>query len=132
MFLFDCETTGLSDNDSIIELTIQVYDPEQALDSMQPFSTLVNPNDVPCSPAARSVRSITDEELCTADVFSDSWRRVTEYMNERTDFQTEVPIIVAYNAAFDASHLRCELERHGVPFPEHLRLSCLRELTRKY
>lgn len=131
LFLLDCETTGLvATSDRILELAVQLYLPGQALNQMQPLSILINPDGVRCSPSARSIHNISDEELIVADYFPAVWARITGYIDAWTDYRTELPVIVAHNAAFDARFLRCELERSHIPLPHNLRLSCSLDLAR--
>jgi len=98
--VIDLETTGLSpDTDRVIEVGIAFFD-QGALSSRRNW--LINPG-IPVPPEARAVHQINDDELATAPFFGEVFSEICEFLRDS--------IPVAYNASFDFSFLKAEINR---------------------
>lgn len=89
--IVDTETTGLGDQDEIVEIAIV-----DALGTLE-FSTLVRPSK-PIPEAASNIHGITDEMVEQVKPWSDVWPIVRSIIGVR--------MRLAYNADFDARMIR--------------------------
>jgi len=101
--ILDTETTGLSEQDEIIQIGILAGDGKVLLDS------LINPTQ-PVSAGATAVHGITSIELDGAPPFSAVYEQVKTLLQGKT--------IVIYNAVFDLRLLTQTLEKYDLPVLE--------------
>jgi single-stranded-DNA-specific exonuclease len=101
--VLDTETTGRSNNDEVIELSI--------LDTSgnEIYHSLFNP-EVPISYQAAQVSHISMAEISLAPSFKDEWPKIKEIIGNRP--------IVAYNVAFDERLLTQTAIRYGATMQE--------------
>ncbi len=110
--ILDTETTGLGDNDEVIQLALVDVNGNVLLD------TLLRP-DVPVVPEARSVHGITDEILADAPCFSDLYDTIAKLLRHHS--------ILAYNAEFDRRLLEQTCAKYGFPAFEIAEWDCVME-----
>ena len=97
--IIDTETTGLGDNDEVIQLAVV------DLESHVLFETLLRPT-MPVSLGARAVHGITDETLASAPTFSDLYHTIASLISKRH--------LIAYNAEFDRRILMQTCQKYGL------------------
>ncbi|GAB3942914.1 exonuclease domain-containing protein [Corynebacterium tapiri] len=101
----DCETTGFSTQDRIIEIAVVTFD--QDFSSEERFSTLIQPDrHIPNS----FVHGITAKDLDSAPTFGEVAGRIASLLDDH--------ILVAHNAAFDTRMLMQEFSRLGHDLPK--------------
>ncbi len=110
--IVDTETTGLEDNDEIIQLAIV------DLDDSVLFETLLKPT-TPVSSKARTVHGITDQDLANAPTFLDLYDTIANLVRNRH--------LVAYNADFDRRLLMQTCEKYELPKFEVAGWDCVME-----
>jgi DNA polymerase III subunit epsilon len=98
--IIDTETTGLSENDEIIQLTIIDLQGKILLE------TLLKPVQ-PISLEASEVHGITIEAVANSPTFCDLYTEITRLLYEQA--------VVAYNAAFDQRMLAQTCRKYGLP-----------------
>jgi DNA polymerase-3 subunit epsilon len=116
--VFDLETTGVSDEDTITEIgAVKVRGGEVVGE----FATLVDPGrGIP--PEVVSLTGITDAMVYTAP-------RLTEVLPAFLEF-TRGAVLVAHNAGFDINFMRKACERHGHRWPRPT-VVCTVQLARR-
>jgi DNA polymerase III epsilon subunit-like protein len=108
----DTETTGLTDDDEICEISIMDYDGSVLL------NTLVQPI-MPIPAAASAIHGITDEMVDTAPPFPEILPQVLKILKDR--------ILVVYNLEYDLRMLHQSGEAHDFVFnldPSWYRYHC--------
>jgi len=102
---YDTETTGVkTDRDRIVE--IAAYDP--VLD--RTFVSFINPQ-IAIPPASTAVHNITDDMVANSPLFGEVAKQFVEFCHG------DVVLIAHNNDSFDQPFLKCEFDRHSVPFP---------------
>ena len=96
--ILDTETTGLSNSDEAIQLSIIDMDGNILLNSY------LNPSIEIC-PEAHRVHGITKKQLQSAPKFSDVYKKVYSLLLRRN--------VISYNAEFDRKILRQTCNRYG-------------------
>ena len=116
----DTETTGLSaaGGGRICEVAISLSRNGQKIEE---FSTLLNPG-MPMHPDVIAIHGITNEMVASAPSFADIVPKLLAIL--------EGCVLVAHNAEFDLSFLRCEMEHCGLRMPDYPVLDTLK-LARK-
>lgn len=96
--ILDTETTGLSNNDEVVELSI--------LDNMgnEIYHSLFNP-ETPISYSAANVSHISMAEVSWAPKFGDEWEKIKEIIGDR--------YIIAHNITFDKRLMTQTAIRYG-------------------
>ncbi|NLM96009.1 MAG: 3'-5' exonuclease [Halanaerobiaceae bacterium] len=89
--LVDTETTGLGNNDRVVEIAIIDLDGKVLL------NTLVNPG-ISIPPEAERIHGISDSMVKDAPSIGSVGEKIRENLNDR--------IMIAYNAEFDARMIR--------------------------
>jgi DNA polymerase III epsilon subunit-like protein len=97
IFLFDTETTGLSNADRIVEfgikeLGVTLENPELA----QAFTSLINPG-IPINNS--NVHHITNEMVHDQPSMAEALKKIVQFVQSRA--QGNIPILLAHNAIFD-------------------------------
>jgi DNA polymerase III epsilon subunit-like protein len=110
--ILDTETTGLDDNDEVIQLAIIDMHGNVLL------HTLVRPT-VPVGTEARSIHGITDEVLAQAPSFSNLYETIAVLLGNRS--------VLAYNADFDRRILAQTCAKYGLPPFEVAAWDCVME-----
>jgi len=98
--LLDTETTGLGDQDEVIQLAIV------DMQSNVLLHTLVRPT-VPVGTEARAIHGITDEVLAQAPSFAHLYETIAVLLGNRA--------VLAYNADFDRRILTQTCAKYGLP-----------------
>lgn len=98
----DLETTGLKENDRIIEYCGIMLDSGKVSDITMRF----NPQ-MPIDPAASAVHHIKNEDLFDEPIFKDFAQQIHDQIKG-------ADIVVIHNAAFDAPFLMREFRRIGI------------------
>jgi len=101
----DTETTGLTQNDEIVEISI-IDD-----DGTPLAETLVKPSQ-PIPAAATAIHGITNEEVKSARAWPIVWPMVRSALFGRT--------VVIYNAEYDLRLMQQSHERYRLPWKERL------------
>jgi len=122
--VLDFETTGLSDDDRVIELgMVELLDGKPNFVRDRVIHTLVNPEGRESHPRARQVHGISSKELEGKPTFSQIAHLVLEFIGDAN--------IIAHNADFEMRMLNNELRRaNRDPLPEH-RFICTMKLSRE-
>jgi DNA polymerase III epsilon subunit-like protein len=110
--ILDTETTGLDDQDEVIQLAIIDMQGHVLL------YTLVRPT-VPVSTEARAIHGITDAVLAQAPSFSDLYATVAGLLGNRS--------VLAYHADFDRRILAQTCAKYGLPAVEVAAWDCVME-----
>lgn len=98
--IVDTETTGLHDNDAVIQLAIIDMEGTVLLD------TLVRPTS-PMAPEARAIHGITDQALVNAPRFAALYHPIAHLLRHRS--------VLAYHADFDRRILAQTCTKYGLP-----------------
>lgn len=98
--ILDTETTGLSQEDEIIQIAILAFDGAVLLD------TLVHPTQ-PIPPSATLVHGIRNVDVKDAPHFPEIFERIKKIIKGKT--------IVIYNAAFDLRLIQQTMAKYGLP-----------------
>ena len=114
LVVIDCETTGFSRYDRIVEIAVVTLDP-RTFEPVDEYDTLINP-ERDLGPVG--VHGITASMVEAAPVFGE----VSAAVARRIDGAT----LVAHNLLFDTRMLACEFERLGVAFAGGTGLCTLR------
>lgn len=102
--VIDCETTGFTGNDRILEFAVVLLD-SKTLDVIDEFDTLINPlRDV--GPTA--VHGVTASMVSAAPTFDEIAGHIASRLNGN--------ILVAHNISFDSRFLENAFERTDIPF----------------
>ena len=102
--VIDCETTGFTGNDRILEFAVVLLD-SKTLDVIEEFDTLINPlRDV--GPTA--VHGVTASMVSAAPTFDEIAGHIASRLNGN--------ILVAHNISFDSRFLENAFERTDIPF----------------
>jgi DNA polymerase-3 subunit epsilon len=122
--VLDFETTGLSDEDRVIELgMVELLDGKPNLVRDRVMHTLVNPEGRKSHPMARKVHGISSKELDGKPTFSQIAHLVLDFIGDAN--------IVAHNADFEMRMLNNELSRaNREPLPKH-RFICTMKLSQE-
>jgi DNA polymerase III epsilon subunit-like protein len=96
--ILDTETTGLDENDEIIQVAII------DIDGCVLFDSFLKPMK-PVHPKARMVHKITDDDLERASTFSEVYDTIAQHLTHRQ--------IVAYNVDFDRRMLKQTCQKYG-------------------
>jgi DNA polymerase III epsilon subunit-like protein len=110
--IVDTETTGLHDNDEVVQLAIVDIQGTVLLD------TLVRPTS-PMAPEARAIHGITDQALADAPPFADLYHPIAHLLGHRP--------VLAYNADFDRRILAQTCTKYGLPPLEVAAWDCVME-----
>ena len=97
--IIDTETTGLTDDDEVIQLAIVDLEGRVLLD------TLLKPT-VAIAPEACAVHGITNQHLINAPTISDLYDKIASLIRNQC--------LIAYNADFDRRLLRQTCKRYGL------------------
>lgn len=89
-YFVDTETTGLSANDKIIEISIYKIDQELV------YHSVVNPK-IPCSKQAESIHGITEYEIKDGKLINDCQDEINRLLKGK--------VIICFNADFDCKML---------------------------
>lgn len=111
--VLDTETTGLGNDDEVLELAI-ISSTGDVL-----FSSLIQPQDPQRTDLATHIHGISSEMLATAPTFPQVWPQIAAI------FQQYAQILV-YNASFDSRMLALMVRRYGYQLPP-VQWSCLME-----
>lgn len=105
--ILDTETTGLSNQDKVVELSLL-----ELIDGIKTGRTLhyfFNP-EIKISKRAQEIHRITNEKVADAPLFKDKAEEIIKFIGEG--------VIIAHNAKFDQRMLNNELKRSGwKPYP---------------
>ncbi len=101
----DTETTGLGNNDEIIDLALINSDGKTLID------TLIRPT-VPISPSATAIHGITDADVADAPSFAEILPKLTELTEPTTG-----RLVLIYNASFDLRMLQQSASAHQLKLP---------------
>ena len=106
--VFDTETTGLSNRDKIVELSLlELID---GIKTGRKLHYFFNPV-IKISRRAREIHQITNEKVADAPLFADKAEEIIKFIGEG--------IIIAHNAKFDQRMLNNELRNAGwEPYPD--------------
>jgi DNA polymerase III epsilon subunit-like protein len=116
IFLFDTETTGLSNADRIVEfgikeLAITLENPELA----QSFTTLINPG---IRINNTSIHNISNQMVIDQPNMFEALKKIVQFVQFRA--QGNVPILLAHNAIFDQRMLFNSLDANIKPLSDWL------------
>jgi DNA polymerase-3 subunit epsilon len=103
----DTETTGLSKNDEVIEISIVDHDGAIL------FSSMIKPTQ-PIPPGAQAIHHISNADVQSAPAWPVVWPKVREILYGRT--------IAAYNAPFDLGMIKQTHLRYRLPWRENLNM----------
>jgi len=96
-YFLDTETTGLTDQDKIIEISI--FNIEQDLI----YHSIINPN-ISCSEKSRSIHGISENEILTGKLIPDAQSQINKLLKGKT--------IITFNANFDCRMLNQTFDTH--------------------
>lgn len=108
--VLDVETSGLEEQDRVIEIAVLRMSSSGRV--ISEFSSLINPRGVKVSEGASYVNGITDRHLVAAPPLSTVWAAVTAHLAGA--------IVVAHNAPFDVALLQRDLnnlQSPQLPYP---------------
>lgn len=122
VLILDTETTGLGDDDQIVEIAIINTQGATLLD------TLVRPT-IPIGAEAAYVHGLQDADLADAPTFADLWPQIAEILTGKT--------ILTYNMRFDSAMLTQSARAHAINLnwlsPDlDVKLGCLMEMSTKH
>ena len=109
--VLDTETTGLSNDDRIIEIGAILLENRKPVKT---FHTYINPQGRDSHPDALRVHGITNESLKDKPTFNEIYHAFLDFVDDST--------LVIHNAAFDMRFLQAELDR--VQYPVKLKDLC--------
>ena len=104
LVVFDCETTGFSYQDRIIEIAAITLD-GRSWEQIDEYETLINPGR---DTGPVHVHGITSSMVANAPVFSEIAAALAKRFHGA--------ILIAHNISFDTRMLRCEFKRLGIGF----------------
>ena len=113
----DCETTGLSRNARIVELSVMLIDQNERK-IVRAYNTLINPQ---CDTGPQHIHGISNSMVKSAPVFSEIAGVLTHLLDGN--------ILVAHNLSFDSRMIKQEFDRIRVNFSSG-RGYCTYKLTR--
>ena len=113
----DCETTGLSRNARIVELSVILIDQHERK-IVRTYNTLINPQ---CDTGPQHIHGISNSMVKGAPVFSEIAGVLTHLLDGN--------ILVAHNLSFDSRMIKQEFDRIRVNFSSG-RGYCTYKLTR--
>ncbi len=120
---FDTETTGIGPGARLVEIAGSKFKIGDDISSIEKFEMLIDP-EVTMSEEVIAVHQITDEMVRGQP-------RAGEVLRRFFDFAADA-ILIAHNAAFDASVIGLELTRNRLPAPQNLILDSLKMARRSY
>ena len=113
----DTETTGLKENDRIVEICLLEHDGAIV------FESLVNPT-VKVPPDATRVHHITDTMVSTAPAWPEIWPQVEAILTTRR--------IAIYNAAYDLRLMQQSHRVHGLSWSASISHFCIMKLYAQF
>ena len=107
--LLDTETTGVLNDDEIVQITILGENGQSV------FTTLVQPTK-PIAPEAEAIHHITAAMVANAPTFPQVYERIKRALDNRR--------VIIYNAAFDTRILEQCCQRYGLPPLQYFVVEC--------
>ena len=104
LVVIDCETTGLGDQDRIVEVAAVHLD-SQSWEIIDEYDTLINPE---CDTGPVHIHSVTNEMVEAAPVFSEIVAALSERLHGA--------VLIAHNFPFDSRMLQQEFDRLDINF----------------
>jgi DNA polymerase III epsilon subunit-like protein len=113
IFFFDTETTSLGDNAQIIQMGLVTIDGVEFLTNVKPT------REAKIAPKAFEKHGIKMDVLQKAPTFPKAWTSMRTFIREQSLRMDKggVPLLVAYNVAFDFKKVLFDMGRHGIVDP---------------
>jgi DNA polymerase III epsilon subunit family exonuclease len=116
IFVFDTETTGLTNADRLVEIAVAELPITSQRTGLLSFSSLIHPKGVKIPRAATRIHGITNLMLQDAPHFRAAWKGFEEYIKHASSRRGR-PILVAHNLPFDLRFIKAELSRLSLSLP---------------